>query len=53
MDAVAAAIMELEDDPAFNARRGAAFTYKGINELDASIIDHCIRKLPADSLVYR
>lgn len=39
MDAVAAAIMVLEDDPAFNAGRGAVFTYKGVNELDASIMD--------------
>ncbi len=39
MDAVAAAVMVLEDDPHFNAGRGAVFTYKGVNELDASIMD--------------
>jgi L-asparaginase / beta-aspartyl-peptidase len=39
MDAVAAAIMVMEDDPIFNAGRGAVFTYKGVNELDASIMD--------------
>jgi L-asparaginase / beta-aspartyl-peptidase len=39
MDAVAAAIMVMEDDPTFNAGRGAVFTYKGVNELDASIMD--------------
>ncbi len=39
MDAVAAAIMVLEDDPNFNAGKGAVFTYKGVNELDASIMD--------------
>lgn len=39
MDAVAAAIMVLEDDPNFNAGRGAVFTYEGENELDASIMD--------------
>lgn len=39
LDAVAAAVMKLEDDPHFNAGRGAVFTYKGINELDASIMD--------------
>lgn len=39
MDAVSAAIMVLEDDPTFNAGRGAVFTYKGVNELDASIMD--------------
>ena len=39
MDAVSAAIMVLEDDPNFNAGKGAVFTYKGVNELDASIMD--------------
>jgi beta-aspartyl-peptidase (threonine type) len=39
MDAVAAAIMVMEDDPTFNAGRGSVFTYKGVNELDASIMD--------------
>jgi L-asparaginase / beta-aspartyl-peptidase len=39
MDAVTAAIMVLEDDPNFNAGRGAVFTYDGHNELDASIMD--------------
>lgn len=39
LDAVAAAVMVLEDDPTFNAGRGAVFTYKGENELDASIMD--------------
>jgi len=39
MDAVSAAIMVMEDDEHFNAGRGAVFTYKGVNELDASIMD--------------
>jgi L-asparaginase / beta-aspartyl-peptidase len=39
MDAVSAAVMVLEDDEHFNAGRGAVFTYKGVNELDASIMD--------------
>lgn len=39
MDAVEAAILRLEDDPLFNAGRGAAFTAEGRNELDASIMD--------------
>ncbi|MEW5686884.1 MAG: isoaspartyl peptidase/L-asparaginase [Pseudomonadota bacterium] len=39
MDAVEAAIHLLEDDPLFNAGRGAAFTAEGRNELDASIMD--------------
>lgn len=39
LDAVEAAVRILEDDPAFNAGRGAVFTYEGTNELDASIMD--------------
>lgn len=39
LDAVEAAIRLLEDDPLFNAGRGAAFTAEGRNELDASIMD--------------
>lgn len=39
MDAVEAAVRVLEDDPLFNAGRGAAFTAEGRNELDASIMD--------------
>ncbi len=37
--AVEAAVRVLEDDPAFNAGRGAVFTYDGVNELDAAIMD--------------
>jgi beta-aspartyl-peptidase (threonine type) len=39
IDAVTAAITVLEDDPKFNAGRGAVFTWDGINELDAAIMD--------------
>lgn len=39
MDAVTAAITVLENDPAFNAGRGAVFTHDGKNELDASLMD--------------
>jgi beta-aspartyl-peptidase (threonine type) len=39
VDAVQAAIEVLEDDPHFNAGRGAVFTYEGRNELDAAIMD--------------
>jgi beta-aspartyl-peptidase (threonine type) len=39
LDAVEAAVKELEDDPHFNAGRGAVFTFQGTNELDASIMD--------------
>ena len=39
LDAVEAAVRVLEDDPLFNAGRGAVFTSAGIHELDASIMD--------------
>src|SRR5262245_13395501 len=39
LDAVVAAVATLEDDPQFNAGRGAAFTADGKNELDAAIMD--------------
>lgn len=39
LDATEAAIKVLEDDPLFNAGRGAGFTAEGKNEMDASIMD--------------
>ncbi|WP_267394714.1 MULTISPECIES: isoaspartyl peptidase/L-asparaginase [unclassified Sphingomonas] len=39
LDAVEAAVRVLEDDPHFNAGRGACFTHGGTNELDAAIMD--------------
>jgi len=39
LDAVVAAITTLEDNPIFNAGRGAVFTKKGLNEMDAAIMD--------------
>ena len=39
LDAVEAAIRCLEDEPLFNAGRGAVFTAEGRNELDAAIMD--------------
>lgn len=39
LDAIEAVIRDLEDDPVFNAGRGAVFTAAGRNELDASIMD--------------
>lgn len=39
VDAVTAAIVVLEDDPDFNAGKGAVFTHDGKNELDAAIMD--------------
>jgi beta-aspartyl-peptidase (threonine type) len=39
LDAVEAAVIVLEDDPVFNAGRGAVFTHAGTHELDAAIMD--------------
>lgn len=39
IDAVETAVRVLEDDPLFNAGRGAVFTADGRNELDAAIMD--------------
>ena len=39
LDAVEAAVRVLEDNPLFNAGKGAVFTAEGRNELDASIMD--------------
>lgn len=39
LDAIEAAVRLMEDDPLFNAGRGAVFTAEGRNELDASIMN--------------
>jgi beta-aspartyl-peptidase (threonine type) len=39
LDAVVGAISSLEDNPLFNAGRGAVFTKKGLNEMDAALMD--------------
>ena len=39
LDAVEAAIKVLEDDPLFNAGKGAVFNEHGVNEMDAAIMD--------------
>lgn len=53
VDAVAAAITVLEDDPNFNAGRGAVFTHDGKNELDAAIMDGYSLKAGAIAGVHR
>lgn len=53
LDAVTAAIAVLEDDPHFNAGRGAVFTHDGRNELDASLMDGLTRKAGAVAGVHR
>jgi beta-aspartyl-peptidase (threonine type) len=39
VDAVERVVRGLEDDPLFNAGRGAVFTHEGTHELDAAIMD--------------
>jgi beta-aspartyl-peptidase (threonine type) len=39
LDAVTAAVLVLEDDPLFNAGRGASFTSAGTLEMDAAVMD--------------
>lgn len=53
LDAVEAAARLMEDDPLFNAGRGAVFTAEGRNELDASIMDGATLKAGAVAGVTR
>ena len=53
LDAVEAAVRVLEDDPHFNAGKGAVFTAEGRNELDASIMDGRTRQAGAVAGVTR
>jgi len=53
MDAVIAAITVLEDDPNFNAGRGAVFNHDGKNELDASIMDGATLRAGSVANVHR
>lgn len=47
LDAVEAAVLVLEDNPNFNAGRGAVLTREGVAELDSSIMDGRSRKAGA------
>ena len=47
LDAVEATVKVLENDPNFNAGRGAVFTYEGRSELDAAIMEGETRKAGA------
>lgn len=47
LDAVEAAVRALEDNPLFNAGKGAVFTSEGKNELDAAIMDGATLKAGA------
>ena len=53
LDAVEAVVRALEDDPRFNAGKGAVFNHEGVNELDASIMDGATGKAGAVAAVHR
>lgn len=53
LDAVEAAVKVLEDDPTFNAGRGSVFSWEGVNELDAAIMDGATRAAGAVTSVTR
>jgi L-asparaginase / beta-aspartyl-peptidase len=53
LDAVEAAIHVLEDNPLFNAGRGAVFTVDGRNEMDSAIMDGATLKAGAVAGVTR
>jgi len=53
LDAVAKAIVVLEDSPRFNAGKGAVFTHDGVNELDAAIMDGPTLRAGAVASVHR
>lgn len=52
LDAVEAAVIELENYPLFNAGRGAAFNYKGSHEMDAAIMDGKTLKAGAVAVIH-
>jgi L-asparaginase / beta-aspartyl-peptidase len=51
IDAVVAAVSAFEDNPLFNAGRGAVFTAEGRNELDAAVMDGATLEAGAVTLV--
>jgi L-asparaginase/beta-aspartyl-peptidase (threonine type) len=53
LDAVTAAVVALEDDPLFNAGRGAVYNAEARHELDASIMDGAMLRAGAVAAVSR
>ncbi|WP_226781248.1 isoaspartyl peptidase/L-asparaginase family protein [Oceaniglobus trochenteri] len=47
LDAVTAAVCALEDEPLFNAGRGAVFTSDGVQEMDAAVMEGASRRAGA------
>lgn len=52
LDAVQTAVEVLEDDPLFNAGRGAAFAADGTNEMDAALMDGATLRAGAVAAVH-
>ncbi len=52
IEAVTAAVVVLEDDPLFNAGRGAVFTRDGEHEMDAAVMDGAALRIGAVAGIY-
>lgn len=53
LDAVQTAVVSMEENPLFNAGKGAVFTHEGTNEQDACIMDGVTRNVGAIAAVRR
>jgi beta-aspartyl-peptidase (threonine type) len=53
LDAVQAAVVSMEENPLFNAGKGAVFTHDGVNEQDACIMDGATKNVGAVAGVRR
>ena len=53
LDAVEAVVRTLEDNPRFNAGKGAVFNHEGVNELDACVMDGATGRAGAVAAVHR
>jgi beta-aspartyl-peptidase (threonine type) len=53
LDAVQAAVLSMEENPLFNAGKGAVFTHEGTHEQDACIMDGVTRNVGAIAAVRR
>jgi beta-aspartyl-peptidase (threonine type) len=53
LDAVQAAVVSMEENPLFNAGKGAVFTHEGTHEQDACIMDGATKNVGAVAAVRR
>ena len=53
LDAVQAAVVSMEENPLFNAGKGAVFTHEGTHEQDACIMDGATKNVGAIAAVRR